>query len=128
MPKKHPLNDMFDKVIKDLESGVSGAMLHLQEGIQEWMTDTIDLEALLKMVEGMGVPNIMGMKGIPMPGMDYYRVLGLDKTATDEEVKERYRQLVFKLHPDQAEVKGTEFLYQMVIVAYGMIEKERGWK
>lgn len=128
LPNKHPLNDIFDKVMKDLEGGISGAMFHLQEGIQKWVTDTIDLPSLLKMIEGMGIPNIMGIATTPMPGMDYYKVLGLEKTATDDEVKERYRSLMFKLHPDQSEVEGTEFLYQMVIIAYGMIGKERGWK
>lgn len=128
MAKKRSLDEVFNEVIKVLQGGVEGAMLHLQEGMQEWLTDSIDLTSLLKMVEGMGIPNIMGMVGAPMPGMDYYKILGLEKTATDKEVKERYRSLIFKLHPDQSEVKGTEFLYQMVIIAYEMIEKERGWK
>ncbi|WP_253689414.1 J domain-containing protein [Dehalococcoides mccartyi] len=60
-------------------------------------------------------------------GIDTYRVLGLDKSSSDAEVKKRYRELVVKLHPDTAEVKGTEFLFQLVTAAYRQISKERGW-
>jgi DnaJ-domain-containing protein 1 len=60
--------------------------------------------------------------------LDPYRVLGLDKSAPDDEVKRRYRELVRKLHPDTAEVKGTEFLVQVVNAAYEQISLERGWR
>ena len=32
---------------------------------------------------------------------DYYRVLGLDKNASQTQIKEAYRQLAFKHHPDR---------------------------
>lgn len=61
-------------------------------------------------------------------GIDAYRVLGLDKAITDDQVKKRYRELVVRLHPDTAGVKGTEFLFQLVTAAYQQISKERGWR
>ena len=61
-------------------------------------------------------------------GMDSYRVLGLDKSVTDDQVTRRYRELVIKLHPDTAGVKGTEFLFHLVTAAYQQISKERGWQ
>jgi len=71
----------------------------------------------------------MRMGELPQIGISFdpYRVLGLDKSATDDAVKSRYRQLLRKLHPDTAGVKGTEFLVQVVNTVYTQIAKERGW-
>jgi DnaJ-domain-containing protein 1 len=56
-----------------------------------------------------------------------YAILGLERTASDEEVKHRYREILMKIHPDTAGVKGTGFLTQMVVEAYHQISRERGW-
>lgn len=61
-------------------------------------------------------------------GLDPYRVLGLDKSVTDDDIKKRYRDLLKKLHPDTAGVKGTEFLLQVLNTAYEQIARERGWR
>lgn len=60
-------------------------------------------------------------------GIDPYQVMGLDKTAADDQVKRRYRELAARLHPDTAGVKGTEFLFQLVTAAYQQISRERGF-
>lgn len=125
MVEKQPMNKVFNKATKDLRNGINGAILHLQEGMQEYLSNTIDLPKLLAMVQKMGLSNIIGIQSTPMPGMDYYKVLGLDKAASNNEVKQRYREIMNKLHPDKAGDEMT-FLVAMVNAAYGIICKERG--
>ena len=105
----------------------------MRSNVHRWMDDllrdTFNSESFLRYAAGMGidlsrVPNMVGRRD----GLDPYRVLGLEKTATDDEVKKRFRELLIKLHPDTAGVRGTDFLLQMMIAAYEMIKQERGWQ
>ena len=104
----------------------------IAEGMQRWMNallhDSFDPEIFLCFVTSLGIDpsRIPGMVGMES-GLDPYHVLGLERTATDEEVKKRYRAFLMKLHPDTAGVRGTDFLLQTVIVAYQQIAKEKGW-
>lgn len=76
---------------------------------------------------GYDIGNMSGMMG-RQPGVDPYRVLGLERSASDEEVKKRYRELVHVLHPDKSGTPGTALLFQMVNAAYEAIKTGRGWK
>ena len=60
-------------------------------------------------------------------GDDAYKVLGLDRSATDAEVKRRYRELAKRLHPDIAGT-GGEYLFNLIQTAYEEITRRRNWK
>ncbi|WP_127021440.1 TerB family tellurite resistance protein [Flagellimonas beolgyonensis] len=61
-----------------------------------------------------------------------YKILEIEKTATDEEVKKAYRTMAKKYHPDrvvtenEAIRKGAEEKFKEVQKAYETIQKERG--
>jgi len=104
---------------------------NFQKGMQDWINallkDALDPRKLAQFIKGLGV-DVSQLGGMgQQPGVDPYQILGLDKSASDEEVKKRYRELVKKLHPDTAGFEGTSFLLNIVMAAYKAIEQARGW-
>lgn len=61
-----------------------------------------------------------------------YRILEIEKTATNDEVKLAYRKMAKKYHPDKLQhlgdehIKGAEEKFKQVSIAYEKIQKERG--
>ncbi|MGZ8411034.1 MAG: DnaJ domain-containing protein, partial [Hyphomicrobium sp.] len=52
---------------------------------------------------------------------DPYLVLGVPRTASDDEIRRRYRQLVKELHPDVNPDKAAEERFKKVTVAFDII-------
>ena len=95
----------------------------IQEEMQSWMND--QMAALMKAL-GIDAAQFQGMaKG--QTAFDPYKVLNLPESASDEEVRQRYLELIAKLHPDRAG-SGFGFLAALVNEAYGAICKQRGIK
>jgi DnaJ like chaperone protein len=61
-----------------------------------------------------------------------YHVLGIEPTATEEEIKKAYRQMAIRYHPDKVIHMGEEYQkgakekFQKVQEAYEQIKKSRG--
>lgn len=53
-------------------------------------------------------------------GVDYYKILGVDKKATDEDLKKAYRKLAMKWHPDKNRYnkKDAEAKFKQISEAY----------
>ena len=62
-----------------------------------------------------------------------YKVLEVNKNATDDEVKKAYRKMAKKYHPDKVRhlgkehQKGAEEKFRQVQAAYEQLQKERGF-
>ncbi len=61
-----------------------------------------------------------------------YAVLGIESTATEEEIKKAYRQMAVRYHPDKVAQMGEEYQkgakekFQKIQEAYDAIKKQRG--
>ena len=61
-----------------------------------------------------------------------YKILEIDVTASDEEVKKAFRRMAVKYHPDKVEHLGPDFRkdaeekFKKINEAYEIVKKERG--
>lgn len=60
-----------------------------------------------------------------MAKRDYYEVLGLKKTATEEDIKKAYRKLAKKYHPDVNKEAGAEEKFKEINEAYEILSDEQ---
>ena len=52
---------------------------------------------------------------------DYYDVLGVPRTASDEDIKKAYRKLAFQCHPDRNHETGAEDKFKEINEAYEVL-------
>ena len=108
--------------------GIAGADGHV------CLKETEDLKtiALYLGIPASEAESILAMYG----GADVnsaYKVLEIDPSATDEEVKKAYKKMAIKHHPDKVESlgddvrKAAEEKFKSIVAAYETIKKERGF-
>ena len=57
-----------------------------------------------------------------MSHKDYYKILGLSKNASDDDIKKQYRRLARKYHPDVSKLKNAEERFKEVNEAYDVLK------
>lgn len=59
-------------------------------------------------------------------GKDYYKILGIQKSATDDEIKKAYKKMALKYHPDKNKSKDAEDKFKEIAEAYEiLIDKKK---
>ena len=94
-----------------------------------------ELDRLLQMVEGQQHFH-QGQQQQAVNEEDSYKVLGIEKSATDKEIKRSYRKLMSQHHPDKLASKGLPEEMMMMAKekaqdiqsAYETLRKSRGFK
>ena len=55
---------------------------------------------------------------------DYYEVLGVDRTATRDQIKHAYRRLALQFHPDKNKDPGAAATFRELAEAYAVLSDE----
>lgn len=72
--------------------------------------------------------NPAGEEGSPVPTVeskrDYYEILGIDRTATRDQIKHAYRQLALQFHPDKNRDPGAAAKFREMAEAYAVLSND----
>ena len=55
---------------------------------------------------------------------DYYSLLGVDKSASQDELKKAYKKLALKFHPDKNQAPSADEAFKMISVAFSVLGDE----
>lgn len=58
-------------------------------------------------------------------GKDYYKILGISKGASDDDIKKAYRKLALKYHPDKNKAAGAEERFKEIAEAYEVLSDKK---
>lgn len=58
-------------------------------------------------------------------GKDYYKILGVSKTANDDEIKKAYKKMALKYHPDKNKDPGAEDKFKEAAEAYEVLSDKK---
>ncbi len=134
-----PVVDVSRQIRKYLDYPGRLQLLHLLYGLSgaDGQFHSKELEMIGVIAENLGVTEAdhKSIRSMFVPDTNAaYKVLEIDPSATDEEVKKAYRRMAVKYHPDKVSYLGEEYQrsakekFQKIQEAYEQIRKERGMK
>jgi DnaJ like chaperone protein len=132
-----PIQSVGVQIKQNMDYSSRLQLLHLLFGVAQadGKVDISELNAIASISRYMGVSakDFESIKSMFVAAVDSsYKILEIEKTATDDEVKKAYRKMAVKFHPDKVSHLGEDFQkkakekFQKVNEAYEQIKKERG--
>lgn len=136
LKKEIPLQDVCNQISRNMDYSSRLQLIHLLFGISA--ADDKFHEAEVSLIEsisgylGISSADYQSIRNMFIPETNSsYKILEIEKNATDEEVKKAYRKMAMKYHPDKVVHLGEDFRkaadekFKKVNEAYEKIKKER---
>jgi DnaJ like chaperone protein len=131
-----PLRDVTIQIKNKLDYSSRLQLVHFLYGIaysdQKVSPEEIKVMGIIAGYLGVSEKDLQSIQSMFIKDIDSaYKVLEIDKSAADEEVKKAYRRMAVKYHPDKVSYLGEDFKkaanekFQKVNEAYEIIKKER---
>jgi DnaJ like chaperone protein len=138
LDKHIPLRQVCEQIRFNMPHPMRLQLLHYLFGISQadGIVDEYEVEMIGKISDYMAInrKDFESIKAMFYGGNQEssYKILEIDKGATDSEIKKAYRKMAIKYHPDKVAQLGEEVQkaanekFQQVQMAYEKIKKERG--
>jgi DnaJ like chaperone protein len=132
-----PLEQICNDIKLRTQVEVRIQLLHYLFGIAkaDGHVSEVEIQIIQRIANLMGVPqsDFESLKNMFYRDTNSdYKVLGIESTASEEEIKKAYRQMAIRYHPDKVASMGDEYQkgaqekFQKIQEAYENIKKQRG--
>lgn len=132
-----PISTVGQQIKQNLDYASRLQLLHLLFGVAlaDGAVDSSELNVITSIAGSMGISSkdFESIKSMFVANVDSaYKILEIERSATDEDIKKAYRKMAVKYHPDKVSHLGEDFQkqakekFQKVSEAYEKIKKERG--
>lgn len=131
-----PVGDVCRQIQRNMHYSARLQLLHFLFGIsqadKQVSDDEVKLIEFIAVEMGISMNDLNSIKAMFIQDSGFaYKILEIEPTATDEEIKKAYRRMAMKYHPDKLATMGEEFQqaaqekFRKVNEAYQLIKKER---
>lgn len=131
-----PLQDVCQQISRGMDYSSRLQLLHLlfNVSLADGNLHPSELNMIDRISQYLGISSsdFLSIRNMFVPETDSsYKILEIERTATNDEVKKAYRKMAMKYHPDKVSHLGEDFKksadekFKMVNEAYEKIKKER---